>query len=103
MPISDYATAFFLARRNRVTLQDTRTESRDRDCNFKSLPGLGHQYPRRFGSRACRLAASGQEQRVMMQGMVRSAMQQIWKEKARRSRAFDEYIFRLVYFASFAI
>jgi hypothetical protein len=35
--------------------------------------------------------------------MVRSAMQQIWKEKARRSRAFDEYIFRLVYFASFAI
>jgi hypothetical protein len=31
------------------------------------------------------------------------AMQQASKEKARRSRASDEYISRPVYFASFAI
>jgi hypothetical protein len=41
MPISDYASAFFFARRNRVTLQDIRTEPRERDCNFKSVPALG--------------------------------------------------------------
>jgi hypothetical protein len=41
MPISDYASAFFFARRNRVTLQDIRNELRDRDCNFKSVPALG--------------------------------------------------------------
>jgi len=38
MPISDYASAFFLVRRNRVALADLNRVSRDRDCYFKTLP-----------------------------------------------------------------
>jgi hypothetical protein len=82
MPISDYASAFFFARRNRVTLQDIRTESHDRDCNFKSVAARsGDQYRRGLKSSqpeviavlaasGARLAASRQEQCVTAHGLV---------------------------------
>src|ERR1019366_5824765 len=82
MPISDYASAFFFARRNRVTLQDIRTEPHDRDCNFKSVAARsGDQYRRGLKSSqpeviavveasGSRLAASRQEQCVMAQGLA---------------------------------
>ncbi|HEY2210158.1 MAG TPA: hypothetical protein VGH62_00820, partial [Bradyrhizobium sp.] len=39
MPISDYASAFFFARRDRVTLKRSAKLSRWRDCYFKNTPG----------------------------------------------------------------
>src|ERR1700722_19381501 len=113
MPISDYASAFFFARRNRVTLLGFQTEPRCRDCNFQSVPrvaaidiiaALRSGSLRSWRCRVPDLLLPAWRDTGWRETLPRSGGRDATsKEKARRSRALDEYISRLVYFASFAI
>jgi hypothetical protein len=99
MPISDYASAFFFARRRRVTfkrLQCTRLRRRS--------------FPKRFLKRAGCAFTVPQEHWLLLPVAIRKSAEEFWSTRKYRAKnkspalpGFCSLSFRLAYFASLAI
>jgi hypothetical protein len=110
MPISDYASVFFFAHRDRVTLKSSGTVWQNCDCYFRSVPDqwpapISSCHPGFVKSAVLRTAELRQVKIRARELRTPPPAEQgdFTKRKSPAEPGFDEYLFRSVHFGSFAI